>query len=743
MIYSHLLPVDFNAARHTSRSWMLSSLDKRLLEPMLKKGGWWGCVQADLNDGSNIDLENMDISKEWVMSKRLSTECSLGSGWTGNGTRARQVRQVSIIENAFPSLSQRDTKSRTSLVLTAKTDFSELTDGYGNSQGSALHFTVSVCGKFALVADGCVIYVYCLSNDRAPEITYGGWLEPLTSIICPRRVLAISMDTSSNRFAVAALLDDRMGIVCDLVAAQGSDDSGPKYHFDSGEGPNYRASDTRDVSSTNQGSTECFYSHNTNLTHAHFNSGTLEDECSEESNKPTTASLPKQVGRRNSDISIPIESGPRNIYRSLCSTSDPPLSVAICPQRRCVAFGCSGGIELHWVDALTGQDLNRWFPLTAPSDFLYFLPPRKGIDSAKKLRLISSAGFPGQNGGLRGRFTPGNSRWHLLSPQAWMEGEGRNRPGSDHYRAVPLSDGCHLLFTDPATGALCLGSDAPRGGPTKLVRKIVFSGPQTENKMVVPNVYAAGQELRWGVRVAVGYSNSVWLFCLPPDILHAEDGQQECIWEEVHRDTNKNPRADNKPWPLHLRGVEIGYVEGLLDLAVDTSFGSVTVWGFGTDGMVYTWQIDDGSVRLIRKRTVSKDGMVADQEDADGDTIMKDAPPIPTIRNQNFEFDGATSRTSSTPYEISSFPSSAPPQVRSENIHEVDFSGDTDEGYWSEEVDDIAAATGTFAFHVPPSGGRWSEESMDWSPDYLSETGGGAVAGINLYERLRLECEIL
>ena len=34
-------------------------------------------------------------------------------------------------------------------------------------------------------------------------------------------------------------------------------------------------------------------------------------------------------------------------YKNLCSREDGPRSVAICPQRKCVAFGCHGGIELH------------------------------------------------------------------------------------------------------------------------------------------------------------------------------------------------------------------------------------------------------------------------------------------------------------------------------------------------------------------------------------------------------------
>ena len=109
------------------------------------------------------------------------------------------------------------------------------------------------------------------------------------------------------------------------------------------------------------------------------------------------------------------------------------------------------------VDALTGQDLNRWFPLTAPSDFLYFLPPRRGIDSAKKLRLISSAVHPKDVSPLARRFGVGPDSlafWDTWEPRAGQ---------SDHFQAVPLSDGYHILFIDPESGGLCLGSDAPLG----------------------------------------------------------------------------------------------------------------------------------------------------------------------------------------------------------------------------------------------------------------------------------------
>ena len=45
-----------------------------------------------------------------------------------------------------------------------------------------------------------------------------------------------------------------------------------------------------------------------------------------------------------------VEEEAKCTYKGLCSEDDPPRSIAICPQRRCVAFGCQSGIELHCMD---------------------------------------------------------------------------------------------------------------------------------------------------------------------------------------------------------------------------------------------------------------------------------------------------------------------------------------------------------------------------------------------------------
>lgn len=270
-ILSLATPGDFDAARKTCRAWYQASLDTKLLRQHL---GTMGFCQTD-----PLVKDCMD---PFYLSRRLARECSIGSNGSG------------------------ECKLPTAAVV----DLSELTSR------ATTQFTVSICGSYVMLSDGCVIHVYRLEPESDRLLAF------VTTIVCPRRVLAVSMDTSNKRFSVAILLDGRMGLVHDIVKHES-----------------------------------------------------------------------------------------KSTYRNLCSEDDTPRSVAICPQRRCVAFGCQGGIELHWMDALTGQDLNRWFPLTAPSDYLYFLPPRRGIDSTKKLRLISSSVDPQEINPLVNRF--GGSRGSL------------------------------------------------------------------------------------------------------------------------------------------------------------------------------------------------------------------------------------------------------------------------------------------------------------------------------------------
>jgi hypothetical protein len=346
-IVNYLRPDDFNAARHTCRTWFLATHGKPLLEKILKRGGWSGSLRTLFHGLSLLPNSAFETSPEWLMSKWISRESALGPDWPG----------------------ERD--GQNSFVEIGHSDFTDMAVSYKDPkiQDAGVIFTVSLCGRFLLVSHGCLIYIYELNHRCKPQNTWSlplqprdaaveslGVLRPVASIICPRRVLECSMDTSSNRFAVAALLDGRMGIVVDILAERINCDP-PLFKTD-------------DASSYGNEGGKTSSRRRAELI-------MLLPNCNCRDNPPSDPP--------------PLEIGPRSIYRNISAEDDPPRSVAICPQRDYVAFGCAAGIELHWVDALTGQDLSRWFPLTAPSDFLYFLPPRHGVDNSKKLRLISSS----------------------------------------------------------------------------------------------------------------------------------------------------------------------------------------------------------------------------------------------------------------------------------------------------------------------------------------------------------------
>jgi hypothetical protein len=101
-------------------------------------------------------------------------------------------------------------------------DFTEVALQYPGPFPAGTIFTISNCGRFLMIAHGCLVYLYELNRSHkvigVDSVKTPGALRPVTSIICPRRVLACSMDTSSNRYAVALLLDGRMGLVCDISA---------------------------------------------------------------------------------------------------------------------------------------------------------------------------------------------------------------------------------------------------------------------------------------------------------------------------------------------------------------------------------------------------------------------------------------------------------------------------------------------------------------------------------------------
>lgn len=343
---------------------MRASLHKNLLGAMLSRGGWSSGIDVGLERKKRtlFDMSNALVQSEvWILSRHLSRQCALASHWTGNGLDARPA-----------------------IVESSNIDFIELGNyaSYNNRSGGLI-FSLSACGRFILVARDTLVYIYELQ---------GGIIFPVTSVLCPRRVLAVSMDASSGRHAMAALLEGRMGLVCELHYGRKAN------HEDLSEALNgvqeqstsreehsnisfSRSHDTAkmDVSEhrlsgvyssfpyIQERDTEQFNTIAIRSNHHGTQVQDVDDHRSHDRNLINPTWNLNIYGRRQEGTSpdqpcsghVPIESGTSTFYRNLCSEDDPPRSVAICPQRRCVAFGCSAGIELHWIDALTGQSLSR------------------------------------------------------------------------------------------------------------------------------------------------------------------------------------------------------------------------------------------------------------------------------------------------------------------------------------------------------------------------------------------------
>lgn len=100
-ILYNLAPADFNSARHTCRSWFVNSIDRSLLETMLRRAGFSNLIVPLTADQSIF--EECEISAEWSMSKTLARECALGPDWTGNGLTREHASKT--LSSAFVEVS--------------------------------------------------------------------------------------------------------------------------------------------------------------------------------------------------------------------------------------------------------------------------------------------------------------------------------------------------------------------------------------------------------------------------------------------------------------------------------------------------------------------------------------------------------------------------------------------------------------------------------------------------------------
>ncbi|KAL8817429.1 MAG: hypothetical protein Q9223_003729, partial [Gallowayella weberi] len=570
-IYAYLSPLELNAARHTCRKWMIASLEHRLLARILNGAGFRNAVVADTARNEKF---GHPIGGEWRLSKRLALECSLCPEWTGNGftdssAAACPTDRVSTQDPAAAAYTNEIIA--TSLRLSATVDFTGLLladHARCQDQPPLLHFTVSSCANFLLVLDGSIMSVYYLKDVLSSGYEHGGHLEFLISIACPGLVLAVSMDTTEGRYSIAALLEDRKGIIIDVpelnlqARISGSSSPGSEHDtqsFSKAWGP--KASPTATPTRSQHLRLPVY----TDFYHA------SPTDSSPDSAQPSP---------------VPVQFLPHTIYRNLCSKPSQPLTVAIAPHRRCVAFGSSAGIELHWQDAMTGQELSRWMDLIGPAEHINFLPLGK---QATSLRLVSSCTGP-----------------IYYSDPVGLD-EAWDYENCKFLHAMPLSDGRHLLYTDPNDGALCLGTGVhyPFGSP-KPFKKFVLQGPEHafEDKVRWPRHYKVGIDLRWGARVAAGFGDDIWFFCVPPDWFHDDGPSEISLQGGVER---------NSDGFVVVRGVQIGFLPDLGELAVDASDGEVMIHAFSSSGVAQVYQVARYPFPGVRERCVGPDGRVTDR----------------------------------------------------------------------------------------------------------------------------------
>ncbi|KAL8699925.1 MAG: hypothetical protein Q9224_001198, partial [Gallowayella concinna] len=577
-VYAYLSPLELNAARHTCRKWMIASLEHRLLAKILDRAGFRNAVVADTARNEKL---GHPLGGEWRLSKRLAMECSLCAGWTGNGfmdgSTAASPMYLVLTQDLAP-VGDLGKKNATSLRLSATVDFMGLLTAEHarrQDQSPLLHFTVSNCGKFLVVLDGSIMNVYCMRDLMSSGYQHGGHLELLISMVCPSLVLAVSMDTSQGRYAIAALLEDRKGVIIDVpelsLLARMSSSSSPRSEHD-----------TRNVT------------------------GAWDPKASPNATPTTSQRLKLPIYTDVYHTSppgsspgilqpspVPIQFIPHTLYRNLCSKTSPPLTVAIAPHRRCVAFGSSAGIELHWQDAMTGQELSRWLDLIGPAEHINFLPLGKvhEEDLGASLRLTASRAGP-----------------IYYSDPVGLD-EAWDYEHCKFLHAVPLSDSRHLLYTDPNGGDLCLGTGVhyPFGSP-KPIKKLVLQGPERafEDKVRWPRHYKTGTDLRWGARVVAGFGDDIWLFCVPPDWFNAADIPSEISLQgDVER---------NSDGIVVVRGAKVGSLPDVVELAIDASDGEVTIHAFSTSEPAQVYQIGRYPAKGVRERLVGPDGRVTGRE---------------------------------------------------------------------------------------------------------------------------------
>jgi hypothetical protein len=184
---------------------------------------------------------------------------------------------------------------------------------------------------------------------------------------------------------------------------------------------------------------------------------------------------------------------------------------------------------------------------------------------------------------------------------------------------------------------------AQLSGPTKLLRKIWLVPPEfgmsdqatTEEldldswiraardskSRARPNIYTAGGELRYGVRVVAGYGDHVILYSVPPDIFNDAKSDDEDESINLHP-VEARQTANGSIIPVKILGSFVGDCPGLTDLAIDSG-PALTIYAFSASGLIRTYQLEGTMNEGLIERKYNREGMVVHaSEDVDGSTSV-------------------------------------------------------------------------------------------------------------------------
>lgn len=544
------------------------------------------------------------------MSRRFATECLLSG-------RKLNDEKSGFLTTAVVDFSSLSNSTRRTSRRTRPQPVLQMTEGKSSGVST---FSISSCSNYLLVTTGCMIYIYSLLGRKSRPISATDFgdddLTLVSRISCPFDILSAAIDTSKPQFTIAALLCNRVGMICNLDMAWAKDSAtkGSRYN-----------------------------------------------------NKMATSSP--------------------HFFYNICTVDNPPRTVALCPGRPIVAFGCAAGIEIHSVNRTKRNEQRKHFSLPQPSEILHFLP--SGPETPSELRLISSLSGPGvheckcppspspssSSSASSPKLDQKNNQFHFLADiQSFNRRRIPHAPSRSfirathchHYRAVPINDGFHIMFIEPRTSLLCIGTDAPIGGSTSLTRAFVcvpppFSdaqdgqiktpppSPSPSNTtpppadLPVPTTFTAGSDLRWGLRVVAAYGDRLVLYSVPLDVFNVirkererqADGamgasdlaldwyidsersrkQSESLVQNQNGDWEFLLSVSYRPtammWPFKIYGKEIGSVKGTVELALQSSEGSVRVWAFGKNGKGTVLDVDTGDTPT-RSLGVGSDGGLED-----------------------------------------------------------------------------------------------------------------------------------